>query len=74
MIKSLFYPHVIKVLQIIVKNIYMHLEHKVEGELLGIILESGYLPEQESHRLFKQMASALQYCHCKHSAHRDLKQ
>ena len=32
----------------------MILEYKVWGELLGKIVEIGYLPEEESHRLFKQ--------------------
>lgn len=45
----------------------------MEGELLGMILESACLPEEESHRLFKQMSYALQYHHCKPIAHSDLK-
>jgi hypothetical protein len=35
----------------------MYVEHKVK-ELIGIILESGYLPEEESHSLLKQMVYA----------------
>lgn len=47
--------HIINLLHIIKKTIYMVLEHNLGGELLGRILEFGYLCDKESHRLFKQV-------------------
>ena len=49
----------------------MILEYKVWGELLGKIVEIGYLPEEESHLLFKQRVCLLQECQQKCIALRD---
>lgn len=55
------------------KIIYIILEHRICWELLGRVVEFSNLQEKEYHRLFKQMTYALQYCHQKRNAHRDLK-
>lgn len=52
---------------------YLVLEYAEGGELFHYIVENGCLHEQEAVRIFRQMISALSYCHRFNICHRDLK-
>ncbi len=46
----------------------------MQGELQQFITrQGGRLPEKEAQRFFKQIVSAIYYCHTKKIIHRDLK-
>lgn len=49
------------------------LELAENGDLLDYINSRGFIPENEARFLFKQMTSAILYCHSLAIVHRDLK-
>ena len=49
------------------------LEIAENGDLLDYINARGHIPETEARYIFKQMTSAIAYCHSINVAHRDLK-
>jgi serine/threonine protein kinase len=46
------------------------LEHVDSGELLDYIVENNRLSEKEARRLFRQIVSAMDYCHRSKVCHR----
>lgn len=52
---------------------YLVLEHAPNGELFDYIVSRGRCKEEEARRFFRQIVSAVAYCHAKGIAHRDLK-
>ncbi|XP_029416363.1 sperm motility kinase X-like [Nannospalax galili] len=73
--KDLDHPYVIKMFQVIdtKDNIYMVLEHVAGGDLMRRVGKAGYLKEEVSRRVFKQLVCALHYCRGKGIAHWDIK-
>ncbi|KAM4862378.1 sperm motility kinase 2B-like [Urocitellus parryii] len=72
--KTLNHPNVIQLFQVIEthKQIYIVMEYGVGGSLFDFIPPGG-MREEEARRLFRQIASAVCYCHKMHILHRDLK-
>ena len=74
-VKSLDHPNIMKVYEFFNKDncLYIISELLSGGELLDKINENGYLNEDVSAFLMKQIFSAVDFCHQKGIIHRDLK-
>ena len=69
------HPNIVQVFQIIEtdKKAFFMMELAENGDLLDYINSQRFLPEPDARFLFRQMASALHYCHADNIVHRDLK-
>lgn len=69
------HPNVIELCECIEtpQKAYLIMEYASGGDLLEYINSRGPLTDDESRRLFRQMADAVSYCHKKQVVHRDLK-
>lgn len=54
-------------------KIILVMEYSSGGELYDYVSRCGSLPEAEARRIFRQITSAVLYCHKHRVAHRDLK-
>ncbi|GMF11362.1 unnamed protein product [Phytophthora lilii] len=73
--KSLDHPNIIKYLGAFETSHRICIVHElVEGpDLLEHLLENGKMPEDQAAGVFRQLLSALEYCHARNVFHRDLK-
>ncbi|XP_064470778.1 serine/threonine-protein kinase SIK3-like isoform X2 [Ornithodoros turicata] len=73
--KLLHHPHIIRLYQVMEteKMIYLVTEFADKGEIFDYLVEMGPMPENVARAKFKQIVSAVQYCHQRHVVHRDLK-
>lgn len=74
-LKTLDHPNVVKLFEVYQdkKCVFLVLEYLEGGELFDYITDRDHLSEEESAMFFKQMMSAIIYCHKNRICHRDLK-
>ncbi|KAJ8377386.1 hypothetical protein AAFF_G00260460 [Aldrovandia affinis] len=73
---SLRHPHIISIYEEVFENkdkIVIVMEYASKGELYDYISERRRLSERETRRFFRQIVSAVHYCHKNGVVHRDLK-
>ncbi|XP_078512522.1 serine/threonine-protein kinase SIK1 [Lissotriton helveticus] len=73
--KLLNHPHIIKLYQVMETKdmLYIVTEFAKNGEMFDYLTTNGHLSESEARTKFSQILSAVEYCHCRHIVHRDLK-
>lgn len=73
--KLIEHPHVLGLYDVYEnkKYLYLVLEHVSGGELFDYLVKKGRLSPKEARRFFKQILSALDFCHSHSICHRDLK-
>lgn len=74
-VKKLRHPHIIQYYQCIETNrrFIIAMEYAACGSLLDLMAVKHVLNEQEASIFFRQLISAIDFCHSKYIAHRDLK-
>ncbi|CAH8622205.1 unnamed protein product [Dicrocoelium dendriticum] len=73
--KLIEHPHVLGLYDVYEnrRHLYLILEHVSGGELFDYLVRRGRLSPKEARRFFKQIISALDFCHSHCICHRDLK-
>lgn len=73
--KLINHPHVLGLYDVYENNthLYLILEHVSGGELFDYLVKKGRLSEREAKRFFRQIVSAVDFCHKHQVCHRDLK-
>lgn len=71
--KLIHHPHVLGLYDVYEnsKQLYLVLEHVSGGELFDYLVRKGRLSEKEARRFFKQIVSAVDFCHKHKVCHRD---
>jgi len=74
MLKLINHPNVVKLVDVAdtVSSIFLIMEHAAGGELFDYII-ARKVTERDARRLFRQLLSAITYCHTNFIVHRDLK-
>jgi serine/threonine protein kinase len=72
---SIEHPHIIHIYEVFENKdkIVLIMQYAPGGELYEYVSQSKVLDEQEARRLFRQIATAIYYCHQNKICHRDLK-
>ncbi|KAM5281281.1 serine/threonine-protein kinase SIK1 [Ctenodactylus gundi] len=75
LMKLLNHPHIIKLYQVMETKdmLYIVTEFAKNGEMFDYLTSNGRLSEGEARKKFRQILSAVGYCHSHHIVHRDLK-
>ncbi|XP_043652645.1 MAP/microtubule affinity-regulating kinase 3 [Drosophila teissieri] len=73
--KMLNHPNIVRLFQVIEseRTLYLVMEYVSGGELFDYLVKNGRMRERDARVLFRQLVSAIEYCHSKSIVHRDLK-
>ncbi|ALC46375.1 KP78a [Drosophila busckii] len=73
--KMLNHPNIVRLYQVIEseRTLYLIMEYASRGELFDHLVKNGRMRERDARVIFRQLVSAIQYCHSKFVVHRDLK-
>ncbi|KAI9144137.1 kinase-like domain-containing protein [Paraphysoderma sedebokerense] len=73
--KLLHHPHIVRLYEVIEtkSTVFLVMEYSSGGELYDYLVVHGRMKEKEARAKFRQILSAVSYCHKKKVIHRDLK-
>ncbi|XP_071214339.1 MAP/microtubule affinity-regulating kinase 4-like isoform X1 [Salvelinus alpinus] len=73
--KGLNHPNIVQLFEVIEteNTLYLIMEYASGGEVFDYLVSHGRMKEKEARATFRQIVSAVHYCHLKNIVHRDLK-